>query len=216
MDFQSHNSLAVLTFPAEEGYPRLTRNVLRELGELLATIRRESPFRGVVIASSSESFAIGADLEEIITLDGVTGRDFALAGQALFNSIEHFPLPVVAAIRGFCLGGGLDLALASRGVGAQGKDGKPFRLSANNQLFSQKDYSLQPDFLDTLAAEYGAGVRLLDLQSAPEPSRQSINSWVENNTEGLIPEKERFREDIGHFERITNAVLVNWLLRDGT
>ncbi|MHB8879036.1 MAG: serpin family protein [Myxococcaceae bacterium] len=82
----------------------------------------------------------------------------------------------------------VDLALASRGVGAQGKDGKPFRLVANNQLFSQKGYSLQADFLDTLAAEYGAGVRLLDFQGAPEPSRKSINAWVENNTEGLIPE----------------------------
>lgn len=41
-------------------------------------------------------------------------------------------------------------------------------------------------------------------------------TWMFPGTEGLIPEKERFREDIGNFERITNAVLVNWLLRDGT
>jgi enoyl-CoA hydratase/carnithine racemase len=112
LDFQSHNSAAVLTFPSGEGYPRLTKRVLNELADLLASVRRESLFHGVVIAANPESFATGADIEEIAQLDGITGREFALMGQALFNRIERFPVPVVAAIRGFCLGGGLDLALA--------------------------------------------------------------------------------------------------------
>jgi enoyl-CoA hydratase/carnithine racemase len=112
LDLQSHNSVAVLTFPREIGYPRLTRASLEELGDLLDAIRREGLFRGVVIASNSESFATGAELEEILPLAGVAAQDFALAGQMLFNRIELFPVPVVAAIRGYCLGGGLDLALA--------------------------------------------------------------------------------------------------------
>ncbi|MFB3923159.1 MAG: enoyl-CoA hydratase/isomerase family protein [Terriglobia bacterium] len=112
MDFYSHNSVAVLKFPAGEGYPRLTRKVLSELTDLLATVRRERLFAGVVIAANDESFATGADIEEIASLSGVAARDFARAGQELFDAIENYPLPVVAAIRGFCLGGGLDLALA--------------------------------------------------------------------------------------------------------
>lgn len=112
MDLQSHNSVAVLTFPSGEGYPRLTKSIMNELAELLASIRRESLFQGVVIAANRESFATGADIEEIAQLDGITGREFALMGQAVFNQIEHFPVPIVAAIRGFCLGGALDLALA--------------------------------------------------------------------------------------------------------
>lgn len=112
MDFHSHNSVAVLTFPAGAGYPRLTRQVLEELDDLLDSIRAEELFHGVVIAANSESFAIGADIEELIALDGISAREFALTGQAVFQQIERFPLPVVAAIRGFCLGGGLDLALA--------------------------------------------------------------------------------------------------------
>lgn len=102
----------MLTFASEAGYPRLTRAVLAELDELLAAVRREGLFAGVVIASNAEWFATGADIEEIAALDGVTAREFARAGQALFDTIERYPLPVVAAIRGFCLGGGLDLALA--------------------------------------------------------------------------------------------------------
>ncbi len=112
MDFHSHNSVAVLTFAKDAGYPRLTRSVLSELADLLAAVRREGSFEGVVIGANSESFAVAADIEELAALDGIAAWEFSRAGQALFDLIEHFPLPVVAAIRGFCLGGGLDLALA--------------------------------------------------------------------------------------------------------
>ncbi len=112
MDFHSHNSIAVLTFPPGDGYPRLSTSILNELADLLASIRKESLFHGVVIAANAESFATGADIEELAVLEGIAAREFARMGQGLFNQIEHFPLPVVAAIRGFCLGGGLDLALA--------------------------------------------------------------------------------------------------------
>ena len=112
LDFHSHNSVAILTFPAGTRHPRLTRQVLDELRDLLDSIRVEDLFHGVVIAANSESFATGADIEELAALEGISAREFAQAGQALLNQIEHFHLRVVAAIRGFCLGGGLDLALA--------------------------------------------------------------------------------------------------------
>jgi len=112
LDLQSHNSVAILTFPAGDGYTRLTRGVLEELRAHFDLVRREDLFRGVVIASAGESFATGADLEEIVKLEGLAARQFALEGQRLFDQIACFPIAVVAAIRGFCLGGGLDLALA--------------------------------------------------------------------------------------------------------
>jgi serpin B len=82
----------------------------------------------------------------------------------------------------------LDAALASRGQGASGKDGRPFALRQNNQLFSQLNQHLEAPFLDTLAQEYGAGVRQLDFATKAEDSRQAINGWVKTNTENLIPE----------------------------
>jgi enoyl-CoA hydratase/carnithine racemase len=112
LDFSSHNSIAVLGFPAGEGYPRLTRAVLEELTELLNLIERDRVFHGVVIAANAESFATGADLEEITELTGLSAREFARGGQGVFLRIARFPVPVVAAVRGYCLGGGLDLALA--------------------------------------------------------------------------------------------------------
>jgi enoyl-CoA hydratase/carnithine racemase len=112
MDFYTHNSVAVLAFPSGAGYPLLTMAVLAELEEHLNQVRLSGLFQGVVIAANSRSFAAGASLEEVASVEGVSALDFALAGQSLFNRIANFPLPIVAAIHGYCLGGGLDLALA--------------------------------------------------------------------------------------------------------
>ena len=112
MDFSSHNSVAVLAFSPDCGYPRLNRAVLAELADLLEEVRATGLFQGVVIAASSRSFPTGACIEEAASVEGAAARLFAQRGQFLFNQIENFPLPIVAAIRGFCLGGGLDLALA--------------------------------------------------------------------------------------------------------
>jgi enoyl-CoA hydratase/carnithine racemase len=112
MELQSYNSVAVLTFKQEDPYPRLTQQRLESLERLLEEIRHSGLFRGVVIAANAQSFATGADIEEISTLGGFGARQFAERGQRLFNEIARFPAPVVAAIRGHCLGGGLDLALS--------------------------------------------------------------------------------------------------------
>jgi enoyl-CoA hydratase/carnithine racemase len=112
LDLYSHNSVAVLAFSPDEGLPRLTRRLLREISKGLALIRRDQIFRGVVMTSGADSFAAGADLEEVSQLRGEEARCFARLGQALGNEIERCPIPVVAAIRGYCLGGALDLALA--------------------------------------------------------------------------------------------------------
>jgi enoyl-CoA hydratase len=112
MDFYADSSVAVLGFPPDAGYPRLTMAVLTELGDLLNEVKLSGLFRGVVIASNSRSFATGARIEEVVSVEGVGARAFAQKGQSVFNQIASFPLAVVAAIRGYCLGGGLDLALA--------------------------------------------------------------------------------------------------------
>jgi enoyl-CoA hydratase/carnithine racemase len=114
-DLSTERSVAVICFAPEPAYPRLTRSALDEIRDHLDSVRRSELFRAVVVGSNHRSFATGAALEEIAELEGVQAREFALAGQSLFREIERYPLPVVAAIRGFCMGGGLDLALACHG-----------------------------------------------------------------------------------------------------
>jgi serpin B len=99
----------------------------------------------------------------------------------------------------------LDLELASRGKGAQGKDDEGFRLNIVNEIWGQKDYECRNEFLDVLAENYGAGLRLLDFVNAPEVSRITINDWVSDQTEGRI-------EDLipqGVIDALTRLILTN-------
>jgi serpin B len=80
----------------------------------------------------------------------------------------------------------LALELASRGEGAQGKDSEGFRLNIVNAIWGQRDYGFMAEFLDRLAVNYGAGLRVLDFIDAPEESRVTINDWVSKQTEDRI------------------------------
>ena len=99
----------------------------------------------------------------------------------------------------------LDAELAKRGEGAEGKDGEGFRLNIVNAIWGQKDYSFLPAFLDVLAENYGAGLRILDFITETEASRRAINKWVSDQTEGRI-------EDLipqGAIDALTRLVLTN-------
>jgi enoyl-CoA hydratase/carnithine racemase len=80
---------------------------------LTETIRKlaEKP-RPLVVAGNTEFFSAGADLREIAALDGPAAYEFSKMGQTLMRTLAEFPSPVYAAITGYCMGGGLDLALA--------------------------------------------------------------------------------------------------------
>jgi serpin B len=99
----------------------------------------------------------------------------------------------------------LDAELAKRGEGAGGKDGEGFRLNIVNAIWGQKDYEFLTDFLDVLAENYGAGLRILDFITETEESRLAINQWVSDQTEGRI-------EDLipqGAIDALTRLVLTN-------
>jgi len=99
----------------------------------------------------------------------------------------------------------LDAELAKRGEGAEGKDGEGFRLNIVNAIWGQKDYEFLTDFLDVLAENYGAGLRILDFITETEKSRLTINDWVSDQTEGRI-------EDLipqGAIDALTRLVLTN-------
>jgi len=104
----------------------------------------------------------------------------------------------------------LDAELATRGEGAAGKYGEGFRLNIVNDIWGQKDYEFLTDFLDVLAENYGAGMRILDFINETEQSRVAINKWVSKQTEGhikdLIPQ--------GVIDELTRLVLTNAIYFD--
>jgi serpin B len=99
----------------------------------------------------------------------------------------------------------LGIELGKRGEGAKGKDGKGFRLNIVNAIWGQKDYTFLSDYLDLLAENYGAGLRVLDFIKNSNQSREVINQWVSDQTEGRI--KDLLPE--GSINPLTRLVLTN-------
>jgi serpin B len=81
----------------------------------------------------------------------------------------------------------LDLQLASRAHGQAGDNGQPFKLNVIDSLWGDQTFSFRKPFLDTLATYYGAGLRTVDFENAPETARGAINGWVSDQTDALIP-----------------------------
>jgi serpin B len=99
----------------------------------------------------------------------------------------------------------LDQELAKRGLGAKGKDEKGFRLNIVNAIWGQKDFKFKSLYLDLLAQNYGAGLRILDFKKDAEASRQIINQWVSDQTETRI--KDLLPK--GSVDDLTRLVLTN-------
>lgn len=100
----------IVRLQSPDGTNRLTLNVVLSLTEAVRELSREP--RPLIIAGNDRFFSAGADLEEISALNGPAAYEFSKIGQKLMLELEQFPAPVYAAISGYCMGGGLDLALA--------------------------------------------------------------------------------------------------------
>jgi enoyl-CoA hydratase/carnithine racemase len=104
-----------LTSPeCDDGTNRLTRARVVALTEAVAELASQSEARPLVITGNHRFFSAGADLDEITALTGPAAYEFAAMGQRLMNTIATFPVATFAAVEGYCMGGGLDLALACR------------------------------------------------------------------------------------------------------
>lgn len=109
---ESIQNVRILRLCSEDGTNRLTRQCVLSLIRAVEELAHEA--EPLVIAGNQRFFSAGADLEEISTLDGPSAYEFAKMGQSLMAAIECFSAPVLSAIEGYCMGGGLDLALACR------------------------------------------------------------------------------------------------------
>ena len=107
-----HQGVVRLELLGEDGYPRLSTSLLRELEDAFARLSGDSSCQAIVIHGSDKSFAAGAEIAEVGALTGVAALDFSRSAQLFFERLSSSPKPILAAIQGYCLGGALDLALA--------------------------------------------------------------------------------------------------------
>jgi enoyl-CoA hydratase/carnithine racemase len=119
----------LLRLVSPDGTNRLTRACVLDLTAVLDKLRNHPT--PLVITGNPHFFSVGADLNEIATLTGPEAYNFSAMGQALMNSIATYPEPVIAAIEGHCMGGGLDLALAC-----------PRRIAAPHAVFGHRGAAL--------------------------------------------------------------------------
>ncbi|MGH8284475.1 MAG: 3-hydroxyacyl-CoA dehydrogenase NAD-binding domain-containing protein, partial [Steroidobacteraceae bacterium] len=144
----------------------LSRDVLTELDELLRALAARLP-RGVVVRSAKPSgFVAGADINEFMSLK-TPAEAYALvrAGQSVLDRLEALPCPTVAAIHGFALGGGLELALACR-----------YRVAVNDERLSlglpEVQLGIHPGFGGTVRTVRLIGVRpAMELMLTGKPAR---------------------------------------------
>jgi len=105
-----HQGVRVLRLCSDDGTNRLSRDRVLALADALGQLACDK--QPLVFAGNDRFFSAGAELEEISALDGPSACEFSKMGQDLMDAIDCFPAPVYAAISGYCMGGGLDLALA--------------------------------------------------------------------------------------------------------
>jgi len=108
-----NENIAVVTIKRPEVLNALNIETIKELGKAIDDLNENNQVRVIIITGSgSKSFVAGADIKEFIDLDPEGTWRLMKLGQNVFNKIYHSPRPVIAAINGYALGGGLELALA--------------------------------------------------------------------------------------------------------
>ena len=113
LSVEQAGAVAIVTVNRPSVLNALNLATLDELATTMRRLQRDETVRCVVITGAGEkSFVAGADIKELATLTPTAGREHARAGQAVFDIIEQLGKPVIAAINGYALGGGCELAMA--------------------------------------------------------------------------------------------------------
>ena len=144
--------LAIVTIDRVDKLNALNAEVIRELGHVFRDIRDDDVVLGVVVTGAGDkAFVAGADIGELAQMTPLSGVEVSRDGQNVFSEIERFPKPVLAAVGGYALGGGCELALACH-----------LRVASDNARFGQPEVGLGtiPGFGGTvrLARIVGFGV----------------------------------------------------------
>ena len=118
---------ATVTISRPQSLNALNSRFFQEMDALLVELGRRDEVKVVIITGEGKAFVAGADIAEMVTKTQSEGQAFSSAGQKTFRSLELFGKPVIAAINGFALGGGLELALACdiRIASSKAKFGQP-------------------------------------------------------------------------------------------
>ena len=138
------HGIALATINRPDKLNALNADVIADLGRLAEAVEHDTAVRALIITGAGpKAFVAGADIAELAAVSGGEGRQLAERGQKVFRALERLQKPVIAAVNGFALGGGCELAMACH-----------IRIAAPNARFGQPEVKLG------LLPGYGGTVRL--------------------------------------------------------
>ena len=124
--------VAVATVNRPQALNALNSEVLNDLQELVDTVRADGDIYALILTGAGEkAFVAGADIAEMSSLNAASGRAFGKKGNDVFRALETLPIPTIAAVNGYALGGGCELSMAC-----------DIRICAENAVFGQPETGL--------------------------------------------------------------------------
>lgn len=124
--------IATVTIARPKALNALNTETLQEISAVFTTLDKDNNIRAIILTGDGpKSFVAGADITEMAPLNATQGEAFGLAGHKAFDTIEQCSKPVIAAVNGFALGGGCELAMAC-----------DIRIASTNALFAQPEAGL--------------------------------------------------------------------------
>lgn len=168
--FSVENGIATITINRPDKMNALNKDVIADLSNAFDEVYSNKDIKSVILTGAGQkAFVAGADITEFIELDANGGSNLARVGQDnVFNKIENCPKPVVAAVNGFALGGGCELAMACH-----------FRLASENAKFGQPEVNLG------LIPGYGGTQRLAQLVGKGKAMEMCLTSHMADANEAL-------------------------------
>lgn len=149
--YEQDGFVGVITINRPQALNALNSQVLNDLEEVFNSVDLDTTRALVLTGAGEKSFVAGADIGEMSTLTKSEGEAFGKKGNDIFRMIETFPIPVIAAVNGFALGGGCEIAMSC-----------DFRFCSDNAIFGQPEVGLgiTPGFGGTqrLARIVGVGI----------------------------------------------------------
>ncbi len=131
VNFEQQGAVAILTIDRPKALNALNPDVLADLKAAFEGIDQNTVRCVVLTGAGDKSFVAGADIGSMSTMTKAEGTDFGKLGNDIFLMIESFPLPVIAAVNGFALGGGCELAMSC-----------DIRICSDNAMFGQPEVGL--------------------------------------------------------------------------
>lgn len=130
--FEKQEGIGIITVNRPKALNALNRATLVEIDSLFEVLGKDEEIKAIIITGSGDkAFVAGADITEMQQMTGVEGRAWGKLAQAVFHKIENFPRPVLAAVNGYALGGGCELAMAC-----------DIRIASEKAKFGQPEVSL--------------------------------------------------------------------------